>query len=69
MLGDGMVSLAVMSSSTSFARKAKSSPKIVSMSRTGASIASAADSKSSSPCSLRKCTWIFSSVGRIPPKR
>jgi hypothetical protein len=69
MLGDGMVSLAVTSGSTTDLRKVKSSPKMVSVSRIGASTASAAASKSSSPSALRKCTWIFSSVLWMPPSR
>jgi hypothetical protein len=69
MLGDGIVSLAVTPGSTMDFRNVKSAPKTVSAKRTGASTASAADSKSTSPSALWKCTWIFLSVGRIPPSR
>jgi hypothetical protein len=69
MLGDGIVSLAVIFGSTTESRYLKSSPKMVSRIRMGASIASAADSKSSSPSAFRKWTWIFWSVGWMPPSR
>ena len=66
MFGEGMVSLgtAVV---TVFFRNEKASAKIVSCSVTRSWTSSAADWKSSSPCSLRKWTCSSSCVGRMPP--
>jgi hypothetical protein len=69
MLGDGMVSFGVMPDSATEARNEKSSPKIVSVSRTGACTRSAAEVNSRSPSALWNWTLIRSSDWPMPPSR
>ena len=67
MLGDGMVSFGTFVVTVS-RRNVNASPKIVRGNEIRSCTLSAADSKSSSPSSLRKCTCSFSSVGSTPPR-